>query len=279
MFENNDRLQEFFFLLGNRIGGTHKKWGYALIAAVVLSIPLFFIFRFGFYQAFYSSYQGPEIIYQPVQVEPLQVVDRKIFRLNGNIYSGFVKLRNINLERGVPEQKFVAEFKTTGGTMVSKVEGRTFVLPAQEKLIVFSRFASEREPTEIEFTLLDSRFVYEPELPPLKVEIQRVQIQNLDSEFAVSAVIKNLTPFIISQVYLPVVLYNSSNEIIGVNLTNINDLESLESRSFRVVWPNLVAGVVRAEVRAEINIFDRGIIYTGPPSQQFDVPEIDNRLF
>src|SRR3989344_5093359 len=104
MFENNNRLQEVFFLLGNSIRSLNKKWWYALLASVILIVPLFFVFRVGIFQIFYSGYEGPEITYQPVEVEPLEVVDQGVFKLNGEIYSGYVKIRNINLDRGVPDQ-------------------------------------------------------------------------------------------------------------------------------------------------------------------------------
>lgn len=280
MFEDNDRIQEFFFVLGNKLEDLNKKQWYTFLAAVVLVIPLFFILRFGFYQVFYSGYEGPEITHVPIIPEPLQIVDKGIFKLNDDTYSGFVKIRNINLDRGVPEQEYRAEFKTTGGTVVGKMSGKTFVLPAQDKLLVFTRFTVDREPNELNFSLSDSRFIYEPNLPTIITEVQRVQMEDSSSEFAVSAVIKNKSPFVISQVFLPVVLYNSQNEIVGVNSTNINDVRSLESRSFRVVWPNAVAGAVRAEIRPEINIFDRKIINTESGQSQFDdLPEVNTRGF
>ncbi|MDP4000715.1 MAG: FxLYD domain-containing protein [bacterium] len=278
MFEDNDRIQEFFFVLGNKLEELDKKQWYTLLTAVVLVIPLFFILRFGFYQAFFSGYEGPEITHVPIIPEPLQIVDKGIFKLNSDTYSGYVKIRNINLDRGVPEQEYLAEFETAGGTVVSRMSGKTFVLPAQDKLLVFTRFTVDREPSELNFSLSDSRFIYESSLPPIITEVQRVQMEGLSSEFAVSAVIKNLSPFVISQIYLPVVLYNSQNEIVGVNSTNINDVRSLESRSFRVVWPNAVAGAVRAEIRPEINIFDRKIINTESGQSQFDdLPEVNTR--
>jgi len=76
-----------------------------------------------------------------------------------------------------------------------------------------------------------------------------------------------------------VVLYDSANKIVGVNVTNINDVKSLENRSFRVVWPIRVEGAVRAEVRPEINVFDRKLLSTEAGQSGTDRPEIDDRGF
>ncbi|HYF97565.1 MAG TPA: FxLYD domain-containing protein, partial [Coxiellaceae bacterium] len=76
--------------------------------------------------------------------------------------------------------------------------------------------------------------------------------------------------FTISQIQLPVVLYNRDGKIIGVNFTSINDVKSSESRSFQVIWPIRIEGAVRAEVLPEVNTFDNKIYRTEQGRSPFD---------
>jgi hypothetical protein len=276
MLQDNPKVQEFLLVLNSYLRPENKKQRYVVLGSLLALVSLFFILKFGFFFLLVNNYQPPEIIYQPIDPTPLEIVDQGIFNLGGDTYSGFVKLKNINLKRGVPKQGYTAQFRTTGGTVISRVTGEVFVLPAQEKVIVFSRFTAEQEPDELRFNLTESQFNYPPEFPPLSVSAERVRMETLNGDFAVSAVLRNSSPFIIREVRLPVVLYNSDNNIVGVNLTNINDVKSEEGRSFRVVWPIRVEGAVRAEVRPEINIFDRNLISTEAGQSGVDRPETEN---
>jgi hypothetical protein len=189
-----------------------------------------------------------------------------IFDLGEGDFAGFVKIRNPNLDRGVPELSYNIKFKTVGGTLVSEVSGKTFVLPSSEKILSFPRFSSDRKPELVEFTFTEPRFIYKPELEPANLEVERIQIERDGRNLYVNAGIKNLSAFTIKQIYLPVLLYDSNNAIVGVNSTVVNDVKSLEIRTFRFVWPANIPQAARAEINPEINIFDRGIYMNEPGS-------------
>src|SRR5207249_1356859 len=99
-----------------------------------------------FVQLIAHSYQPPKIVYSEVAKEPLRILDSGIFSFPNNTYAGFVRIKNLNLEWGVPVQEYTANFKTYGGTILTTVNGSAFILPASEKLIVFSRFTSQTKP-------------------------------------------------------------------------------------------------------------------------------------
>lgn len=271
-FEENPRVQEWFLMIGDRATQVSRAWWYALGISLVAVIPAYYIFKTIFVQSFTASHRVPAIIYTEVQKQPLEVMEKKIFKLGPNSYSGFVRIKNINLEWGIAQQDYTAEFKTIGGTSLTKVTGSTFILPAAEKLLVFSRFTSESEPQELDFTLGQSKFIRKPDITA-PYELERVSFTNDSKGAVVSAGIKNLSPFVIREVNLPVVVYDNNNQVVGVNSTYINQLVSGENRTFQYTWPSSLPGAVRAEIIPEVNIFDRSIFSTDSGISPFEGSE------
>ena len=264
----SDRTQELMLIVNDNLQHLNKRWLYALGLAVILSVPVFFGARYGFFKLFISNYHPPEIVYQPVTKEPIRVIEKKIFELSDSSYSGYVRLRNINLEWGVPEQSYTAEFRTFSGTLITKVEGRTFVLPSSDKIIVFARFTAEQKPENLIVTLGESKFNLKPaSLPQINLDVQRTSIENKSSEIRVSSAVKNNSAFGVKKVGLPAVMYNSKNEVIGVNYTSVNDLKSSETRTFEYFWPQSLPAA-RVEISPEANIFDKSLLMveSGGPS-------------
>jgi hypothetical protein len=259
--EKNDRVQEWGLIAGDAFVTMSRWWWYGLTLGIVLAIPAYFLFKFLFIQVIVASHNPPEIIYTSVIKQPLEIIDQKVFSLGENSYSGYVKIRNINLEWGTPSQSYNAEFKTLGGTLVTRVNGSAYILPASEKLIVFSRFTAETQPEVLAVTLDETRFIHKPDLS-LPVELERINLVNSNEGTTVSAGIRNLSPFTINQISLPVALYNAQNQVVGVSSTFISVVRSGETRTFQYTWPSTVSGAIRAEITPELNIFDRNIIST-----------------
>lgn len=261
MLNKNDRLQEMGLVAGDVIISVTSRWWYALGIGIVLIIPVYYLFKFIFVQSLTATHNPPEIVYTAAIKQPLEVLDQKVFSLGGNSYSGYAKVKNLNLEWGVASQGYTAEFKTLGGTLVTRVTGSTFVLPSSEKLIVFARFTSDEKPDSIIVTLDESRFMRKPELA-LSVELERTNLSMSGGETSVSAGIRNLSAFTINQINLPVALYDNQNRIVGVNTTYVSVVKSGETRTFRYTWPGFVPGAVRAEITPELNVFDRALLST-----------------
>jgi hypothetical protein len=193
-----------------------------------------------------------------VDKQPLQILEKKIFALPNNTYAGYVKIKNANLEWGVAEQHYTFAFKTFGGTTLSTATRSTFILPGSEKLIVLPSFSAASAPNELDFTLDQTHFIHRPQTTA-DFEVQRTTVTNAADGLVVASAFKNLTPFTITQVDVPVAVYNSANEIVAVNFTYLNDVKSAETRTFQYSWPGPVTGAVRAEINPEVDIFDPGI--------------------
>jgi len=266
---NDNRLQEILLILSEKLGRFGIKGFYWLLGTVVFLVVLYYGLMFGVYSLIMSRYHPPEITYQPVVKEPLKVVETKIFDLGGGSYSGYARVRNINLESGVRSQPYSAEFRTYGGTSLNKIQSQTFILPSTDKILVFPRFTADRKPDELTVTLGETRFVSKPSLPLIDFGVQRVSTTVESGELRIKAGIINNSPVGLSRVGLPVVLYNNSNEVVGVSYTFVNDLQSRETRTFEYFWPiNFVPA--RVEILPEINVFDEKLLILEEERPIFD---------
>lgn len=264
--ENNEQLQELSILVQDRISRVGRYWWYALGASIVLCIPLFFVARSLFVEALIRTHHFPAFIYQEEIKVPLEIVDKKVFKLGAETFAGFIKIKNgPNLNWGVASQPYTAVFRTLGGTEVAKFSGTTYILPGSEKVIVFPRFTSQNVPATIEVVLAQTNFVHKPTRPDPTLVVSRVEMQT-SGNLIVTAALTNNTPFTIKRVDLPVMVYDRNNNVIAVNYTNVNDVKQQETRTFQFTWPNAVPGASRVEILPQANIFDLNL-YELPPGQ------------
>ncbi|MBX4205478.1 MAG: FxLYD domain-containing protein [Candidatus Doudnabacteria bacterium] len=267
--DRSEKIQEISMIVSDRIRSVEPKWWYALIGSFILIIPLYFILRAGFVSIIVSAHKFPAYVYEDETKVPLEVTDRKIFNLGNGDYDGYFKIKNsANFDWGVQAQAYTAVMSSTGGTELNRVEASTFVLPASEKIVFLPRFHADRDPTTLTVTLGSSQFLRRPNLAEVSLGVERLVLDNSGSHLVVSAAVKNKTPFTIKRIGLPVLLYDASNNVVGANYTNVDEVLYGEARSFQFSWPNKPAAV-RAEILPEVNIFDPNIYKLPAGSSQF----------
>ncbi|MBX4188264.1 MAG: FxLYD domain-containing protein [Candidatus Doudnabacteria bacterium] len=268
--QENERVEELLLIIGDQFRSTSKLWFYAVGIVLIAAIPLQIFLKFTFENVIASAVSPLKITYPQVEHQPLEMTDKKIFDLGDGTYSGYARIKNPNPEWGVPELKYSYQFSGTGGSSIMSAGNMTYVRPASEKVIAFPRFTSPSKPTSLQITLEDSNFIRPRELPVLDLEIQRRSIDSQVDQFIVKAVIVNHSPFKLTRVDLPILLFDGNNNIIGVNYTNINDLNSNESRSFQYTWYNRINNVARVEIIPEFNPYSRDLFGTVPGQDPFD---------
>ena len=129
----------------------------------------------------------------------------------------------------MPDLQYRAEITSRDGSLIASNTNSTFILPASEKYILLPRFKSDINPSQINFSLLNSRYVVKPNLPDIRLDIQRSQVVVVENETITTGVIKNNSPFTVTQVNL-VAVYNERSQLVALNYTNINDLVTGELR-------------------------------------------------
>ena len=269
--QRSESVEEFLLVVGDTWRGENKRWLLALVIVVVFAWPVYFALKLTFANVFIADYDPPTVKAQVERI-PLDVVETKIFKLDSNNYTGYVKVKNENLDWGVPKLYYRADFKDYSGALIKSTSGLTYVRPSSEKIIVLPRFSSSASapPSQIDFQITDSKFTVTPDdVPTINLELQRTEVVTAASDTSVISVLRNPTPYKISQVDLTVYLYDNSNDLVGVNYTNVNEVRSGELRSFRVVWPVRLGERLRAEITAETNMFNKDLILPADPVSPF----------
>lgn len=267
---DSDRSQEILLIIGDSFQGQNRKWFVTFFVVLVAILPLYFLVKITYYNLAISNYTPPAILGQ-VEQTPLEEIEKGFVQINANGYAGFVKVKNLNLDWGVPNLVYRTEVKSKDGTLLASATSESYILPASEKYLIVPRFNANQTPAQIDFTVINSKFVLKPEaFPIVNMEIQRNQLIPQATETLINAVLKNNSPFTITQVDLQALIYNDKNQIVGINYTNVNDLLSTELRSFQLVWPGTLSGSLHVQISPEINIFNKEILKPQGPVSPFD---------
>ncbi len=267
--EQNPRAEEFMLMLGESLRSTSKLWYYGFLALLVAAFPLYMAANLGFELILVSGIKVLPVNNNVISKVPLQITDKKIFDLGDGTYTGYMRIKNSNPEWGVPMQAYTVDFLSITNEKAFSFSSVAYVLPSSEKLVVFRRFTPEQKPTQVEIKLKDSQFLHATSVAPIDLEIQRKATYLAVNQTNISAVVVNHSPFKLNKVDLPVLLYNSSNQIIGVNYTNLNDLASSETRSFQYIWYSRINDISRVEIVPEVNTFDKDLFVTDPGKNSF----------
>lgn len=259
-FLENERTEETLLIIGDTYRRLDKRVLFGVVGAFVLALPVYFASSYFFTYLLSSAIVPLEVVESVNNQTPLEVIDTKIFSYGNGTYSGFIRIKNTNLDWGVPGQSYSANFKSVGNTSVMAMRGTTYIQSASEKIIVLTRFSSPDVPTQLEFSLDQTNFVRRPNPINLNLDVQRRDNNFNTATPSVNAVIVNRSPFIIDKVDLTVILFDNSNNIVGANYTNINELKSFETRSFQFGWFGTIKNVARYEIIPEVNLYDRNAL-------------------
>lgn len=276
--EENPKLQERLIIFADQFHQVSRIWWYASAILIVLSIPIFYILRAVFVPVIISHQTLPAYIYQQTNKMPLTIGDEKIFNLGNGSYGGYFAIKNSgNFDWGVASQSYDAVFLTTGGSKVMEVTGSTYVLPSSEKIVVIPRFVPDGGvPSQLSVTLGSTQFIDSTGRTTPNLNLQRQSFNIVGGQLIVGASITNNTPFTITKIDLPILIYNANNQVVGAGFTNINDVKYGETRSFQVTWPNNPNGV-RAEILPQVDIFDPNVYQLAPGQSQFDNSNSSNQ--
>ena len=185
-------------------------------------------------------------------VKPLQVSEEKLFRVGPGDYDFVAKLVNPNVSYGASE---VAYSIALAGLPAR--QGATYILPGQTKYLVLTSLRSDSDPSSAGFKVNSVQWE-KLNIPSGEVNLinRRGDFLNLASGSSFEGVVFNDSNYDFDSVEVLVILFDSSNTIVGVNRTEIRTLLAKTERSFKVVWPSQIADVARTGVQVSTNLFE-----------------------
>lgn len=242
------------------------KYFFIILAmTVVLMVPGVVVLRAVFFNLLFASYTPPPIVYTAPQPKALEVADKKIFPAGQDSFYAYARVANANADLGVRTLKYKFTISDNSGAELGSYEGVSFVLPGQERLLFMPAQKVSRQPVAVAVALSPERWSKIGDIRTLNFTYEQSQFgKDTSGHFYASAVMRNDNPYIIPEVEMGIILYNSKREVVGANSTVLNQILLDENRFFRVLWPQGVAynDVANVEYKATVNQLRKGSLLT-----------------
>lgn len=153
--------------------------------------------------------------------------------------------------------KYVFEFSDKNGKLITSRSG-TYSLAPKKSFLITENNIEVPQNASVELKVVDAEW---KRIENVQVPQVSVQIQNFAPSqggefgtFAVEGLVRNESVSHLDTVDIVVVLYDSQGTIVGFNKTQQRDLNSFETRPFRLLWFTPIEGtVVKAQGEALVD--------------------------
>jgi len=204
---------------------------------------------------------GPCISCELVHIESLRVLWAKAISNKNGFYDLVAEIRNPNQNYGSGNVDYKFELYDYNDNLVYEYSGTTFILPNQTKYLIKTKIESNNSIYRVDIDFIDIEWEKPSNYHTLEFAVQQKEYYFLDNEsLGVSqakAVLINKTNFDFEKIDIDVLLFDSLNNLIAVNNTEIRTLPVNQERDFVVTWFNEIDGQVSfIEIEPETNIFD-----------------------
>lgn len=185
-------------------------------------------------------------------VQPLQVSEEKLFRIGAGDYDFVAKITNPNVSYGASEVAYSIALAGLGTR-----RGITYILPGQTKYIVLTSLRTDSEVSSAGLKVNSVQWE-KLDIPSGEVNLtnRRGDFLNSVSGGSFEGVMFNDSNYDFDSVEVSVILFDSSDSIIGVNRTEIRTLLAKTERSYKVTWPSQITNVSRTSVQVSTNLFE-----------------------
>jgi len=206
---------------------------------------------------------GPCMSCERLTIKDINVDSVGYLKLNAGRYDLYAKITNPNPNFGLAVLNYTFLLKNSSGQVIKEQKGTSFILSHQGKYIIEAGVSLTQEVSavnlEIEKTPPEnwSQLSSNLELPNIYV-LNKV-FQLADGQTGVSQIsgnIKNDSAFDLDQIVVSIVLFDSNNQIIGVNKTEARTVLAGEERYFSAQWfsplnKNAISSII---VEAQTNL-------------------------
>ena len=168
-------------------------------------------------------------------------------------------VRNTNEILASPSLEYRFTLLDSEGVIAERI-GRTYIYPQERTYIVEANIPVLRIPTRVEFAIIKSNWTVYRESPPNVVVHGKEYFLEQETASTSRSVIKaelfNDSSFDFRTVDVHFLLFDTNENLIGVNKTILERFLTRTAREARTVWPGVVAGTVSSViVEPRVNVF------------------------
>ena len=200
-----------------------------------------------FWQKFYNPRPtGPDVV---AEARDLVILWSRVFPVREGIVDVAVFVENPN--DTVRSSSFVYSMKLydAKNILVAVRDGSTFVNP-RERFLVFEPLivVQKSVPTRAILTIREVQWEASPVEPVLGISVLRTTRFLEDVAPRLEAVVQNQSGNTIQNIEASAVLWNASDEAVGVSRTVVDSIVNEEEKNLVFTWPESISGVERAEI-------------------------------
>jgi|LNFM01.2.fsa_nt_gb hypothetical protein len=232
-----------------------------LIILIVLMIPGYFAVRYGLELVLVRQYARQALVAHSAFTDPNPLVVSRvnIIRNSNDTVSGYLTVRNPNLDLGLDNARYTINFLDSASQIVFTSTGSLYLLPDQQRWIVVPRVESTNQITSAEIKFGELNWQKRLEIPQVELRMNEPFTYQQESPLATvteGAVVNN-SPYSLRQVSLVVVLYGANNQVLAVTSREEYSLQPFERRAYIIQWPNVNrSAITRIGLEAYTNTLD-----------------------
>lgn len=203
---------------------------------------------------------GPCSPCEKVKIKELKLLFIKYIQKGSGIYNVVAKIENPNFYFGVSKLVYKFKFYDKNNDLIKSFEDTSFILPKEKKYLILTNLQLERKPSKVSLFLQKVDWQKVEDYTPLALSIFDKEYKLLgEDKIGFSKLIGkvyNKTTFNFKSVEINGVLFDEFGNVIEVNKTKVNDLNSGEIREFQLFWSKPFKGKVKdSDLVIDTNIF------------------------
>jgi len=190
---------------------------------------------------------------------PLQIKDQKLISLGQGDYDFVAQVYNPNTLYGSPKVSYNVVLKSLNGNELLRRPSTFYILPGQTKFVAYLALSGIAEEVRGEMDIVSVDWQEFNELTP-SIIIRGEELKPPDASnpngSSLSGIVVNNSDYGFDRVDVVGVVFDDTQQIVGINTTIINTLVSRSERQFKMIWPFSFVEGVRTAVEAYTNIFE-----------------------
>jgi len=148
--------------------------------------------------------------------------------------------------------------------LIARKVGRTFILPQERTHVIEANLNTTREPSRVEFKILNIDWQFKKlEQPNLVIERRDYKIIEIDGkkQSLVEASVLNKTPFNFREIVVNFAVLDAEGNLLGANRVLVESLLAGSRQTVKSIWPQELKGrATTIIVEPRVNFFDPTII-------------------
>ena len=179
------------------------------------------------------------------------------------MYDVAAEVRNSNEVLYSPDMEYEFTLFDEFG-LIARKAGRTFILPQERTHVIEANLNTTREPSRVEFKILNIDWQFKKlEQPNLVIERRDYKIIEIDGkkQSLVEASVLNKTPFNFREIVVNFAVLDAEGNLLGANRVLVESLLAGSRQTVKSIWPQELKGrATTIIVEPRVNFFDPTII-------------------